>query len=84
MIHTVPQNINVQDFVGSLGWQAESLFVTVLEVDYYKSFSPSWKEFVGDMPADMMLWRLRFLFKSGQTALEHDFIILVALELYIS
>lgn len=49
VIHSVPQNINIQDLVRSLSQQAELLFVTSLEIGYYESFASSWKEFVNSM-----------------------------------
>lgn len=61
VIHSVHRKIKMQDFVGSLSRHAEVLFVTKLGVDYYETFGPSSKEFVGSMPADKMLWRLSFL-----------------------
>jgi len=49
VIHSVPQNIDIRDLVRSLSQEAKSLFVTSLEIGYYESFGPSWKEFVNSM-----------------------------------
>jgi hypothetical protein len=53
VIHSVPKSMskaNLGNFVDKLSLDAEFLFLTGLDQNYYESFGPWWQNFISVMP----------------------------------
>lgn len=51
MVHSVPEDTNVGEFVDDISHEAEYLFLTERTKDFYSGFGSQWMEFINAIPS---------------------------------
>lgn len=50
VVHSVPRSRNLGKLLADWSQQAEYLFITTLDENYYNSFGPGWRQFISGVP----------------------------------